>query len=759
MDAQKRKEVISQFTILATILSFVLLLAALFLGLIRSEEATFSLSGAIWLFTQNTGYWFVILFAVLFPVVCNWLTRKLTLQVHEKQQLIDYEKDRVQQVHQFTQQLIENNLEVDFNLSGEDDVLGKSLIRFRDALRENRENNQKLRSEEDQRNWQTEGLARTSEILRNNLHDINQLSFNVLKELTNYVGAIQGGFYLLDDTDKHNRFFNLIAFFAYDRRKFADQRIKWGDGLIGTCAMEKKVIHMKNIPDSYISVTSGLGEANPRSLLIVPMQYENAIYGVLEFASFKVFEASHITLIERVSDSIASTLSAVKTNITTARLLEESKAQTQAMTSHEEEMRQNMEELQATQEEATRQAQRFLQLEDMLNQSLMRAEFDGEGKLLSANSLFYHKFDYDQDSKIYGKSIHDFISEDTREHFREIFKKLKQNKEPFSGYLKHVTHAGHDLWAMVSLICTYSEEEAEDKIILLAMDASEEVVRVQRSEIINEMTGKLGIRFDLDINGNFQDHNHHFMHLLKYTQKDLKALVIFDLIDPGDLEGFNKTWETVISGTSFTGFIRIKTSHGEVKWIHGSFAAAYNPAHEINRILFTGYDVTHEKNLETDAKDQADLVKKQEKMLRDSEKEQAKRLRESRSEMLSQLKETERLKLIHEWITEDSPHAIVNTGHDNRILFFNRAAEKLWDIDRNEVISQDIGILFPEGMEEDELLASFIRPGDQKMTGIRKETVIIDKKGLEKRVMIQLAKSKIENENSYTAFLLPSYKE
>ena len=160
------------------------------------------------------------------------------------------------------------------------------------------------------------------------------------------------------------------------------KQIKWGDGLIGTCAMEQKVIHLKNIPDSYISVTSGLGESNPDSLLIVPMQFENEIYGVLEFASFQKFEPNHINLISQAAESVASTLSAVRTNMTTARLLEESKAQTQAMTSHEEEMRQNMEELQATQEDAMRQAQRFMMLEDTINQSLIKAEFSLDGKFL-----------------------------------------------------------------------------------------------------------------------------------------------------------------------------------------------------------------------------------------------------------------------------------------------------------------------------------------------------------------------------------------
>lgn len=519
--------------------------------------------------------------------------------------------------------------------------------------------------------------------------------------------------------------------------------------------MEQKVIHLKNIPDSYLSVTSGLGEANPRSLLIVPMQYENQIYGVLEFATFQTFESIHITLIEQVAESIASTLSAVKTNIITASLLEESKAQTQTLTSHEEEMRQNMEELQATQEEATRQSHRFLLLEESLNQSLMRAEFSSEGKLLSANPLFCTKFEFDH-SNVIGKSVYDLISDDTREKFHDIWKKLRKNAEPFSGYLSHVTQRGKDLWTMSSLCRTRNEEDTLDKIMLIAMDASEEVMQTRKSEIVSELTGKLGIRFDLDINGNFMDYNHHFMHLVKSAQKELKALAIFDLIDPADQDSFSKTWESITAGTTHTGLIRIKTTHGEMKWIHGSFAVVHNSTREINRILFSGFDISNEKMLENEARNQAEVLKKQEKMLREAEKEMTRQVRETKLAMQTQLKEAEHTRAIHERMTEDSPEAIVNTGNDNRILFFNRAAESLWEINRNEVINQDISVLFPERVTgSDEILESFALPGDQKLTGKRKLTSVIDKKGREKKVVIQLIKSRIGNENSYTAFLLP----
>ncbi len=96
MDAIKRKELVSQATVMAVIFSIVVLLAAVFLGLIKSEEATFSTSGVVWLFSHNPGYWFLILFVIIFPATSFWLTRKFTRQVIEKQSLIDQEQERMQ---------------------------------------------------------------------------------------------------------------------------------------------------------------------------------------------------------------------------------------------------------------------------------------------------------------------------------------------------------------------------------------------------------------------------------------------------------------------------------------------------------------------------------------------------------------------------------------------------------------------------------------------------------------------------------------
>ncbi len=749
MDDQLNKERNHEFTVLSVITAVLLFIMALFVSLASSNEADFSVSGIKWLFKNDPGFWLVAVFTVLFPLGIYIISRKLTKRIREKQRMIDELHSRVEHVKEFTEQLIHGNFEVNCQLD-ESDTLGDSLVNLRETLKTNDENSIKLRKAEEERNWIAEGMGHFSETLRNYIHEPEQLSFHIIKDLTKYVNAIQGGFYILEDEDSQNPYFNLTAFFAYDRKKFADQKIKWGDGLIGTCALEKKTIYLKNVPEEYITVTSGLGDARPDSLIVVPMIYEDKIYGVMEFASFNRFEPNQITLIEKTAESVGATLAAIKTNVTTARLLEESKQQTQILTSHEEEMRQNMEELQATQEESIRQNQRLVLLEETLKQNILLAEIDAQGIITTGNSMLHSKLEYGGDLRIEGKNFSSLIDENYREWFENIWQQIITENKPFRGFMKLVTRTGKELWIMASMSNTLYEDQSVAKVMLLGIDSTLERNLMKKQEAVLLSISNTGIHTEFDINGNLQSWNPGFTELFGMEQKDLKTMVIFDLIHPNDLDAFNKKWEALIHGTAFTGIIRAKNQKGEELWISGSFNVSENAAHEIDRVVFAGFDITREKNLESEVHRMTETLKKLEKQIKEAEKEQVNKLRDVKAEMTAMYKEVDKVRNLHEKMIEDMADAIVITGHDNRIKTFNKAAEKLWDINRQEVIGHDIGVLFPESVvEKDEVLASFIHPGNHKITGSRKKSTIVDKKGKQKLVLVLLTKARSENENAY----------
>jgi PAS domain S-box-containing protein len=248
--------------------------------------------------------------------------------------------------------------------------------------------------------------------------------------------------------------------------------------------------------------------------------------------------------------------------------------------------------------------------------------------------------------------------------------------------------------------------------------------------------------------------NQRFADLFQLSQKDLKSMVIFDIIHPNEIESFNKRWDALIHGTGYSGILKAKNKKGEELWLNGSFNVSENASHEIERVVYVGCDVTHEKHLESELHTAAETLKKQEKQIREAEKEQSNKLRELKAELMGQYREVEKARALNEKMLEEMADAIVVTSHDNRITLFNQAAEKLWDINREDVLGQDIGLLFPESViEKDEILASFVRPGNHKITGKRHKTSILDKKGKQKPVFVLLAKARSDNENAYMALI------
>jgi PAS domain S-box-containing protein len=754
MKISSAHEKFNRFTVITAIIMLVTTIFSLFLELIINKEAAFSFAGILWILKHSSLYWIILSMNLLLPTGVYLLSRKFAKELTKVNKQVDQGLQRMQQIEAFTQELIQDNFATELNNNGENDKIGSLLLNLRDTLKLNKENNLKLRKEEEERSWIANGLAHFSEILRNYIHDQEQLSFQVIRDLTKYVNAVQGGFYILDDNDPNHKFFNLISFFAYDRKKFTDQKINWGDGLIGTCALEQKTIHMRNLPPGYITVTSGLGDAPPNSILIVPMQYENQIYGILEFASFGSFEPNHVTLIEKTAGSVAATLSASKINLKTEKLLEESKAQAQVLAANEEEMRQNMEELLATQEAATRQAEQFLKLEETINKNLIHAEFDTDGKLLSANQLFLDKLERTNDQNVNDIHIFELIHFKDREWFKGVWKKVAANEGQFKGHIRHVTQTGKDLWTFTILNILESEETSLSKILYLGIEFNEEKMMSQKKDLLIESVEKTAIHFELDINGNFLFCNNNFIQLFKLSKKDVKSLVIFDLINPIEVEAFNKSWDALLKGADYKGTIRGKTGDGKEIWIKGELIGLNNMASEIESVIFLGKDITREMKMEVEIKEFAETVRKQDRMLKDAEKELLNKLRETKTELLKKCKETEHIKDINESILEGSPNAIITISHDNRIIFFNKAAELLWELDRKNILNQNVNILFPEKLaEKDELIGSFIRPGDYKITGKRKSSLIIDGKGKEKRVLILLTKARVEKENIYMAFI------
>jgi PAS domain S-box-containing protein len=142
-------------------------------------------------------------------------------------------------------------------------------------------------------------------------------------------------------------------------------------------------------------IASGLGESNPTSILIVPLKVNEQIFGIVELASFDEFPEYQRDFVAKIGESIASTISMVKVNEKTTRLLQESQIMTEQMQAQEEEMRQNMEELQATQEEMERNQNIIRQREGILDATNLVVEISEMLSIIQANEKLCKTLGYD----------------------------------------------------------------------------------------------------------------------------------------------------------------------------------------------------------------------------------------------------------------------------------------------------------------------------------------------------------------------------
>ncbi len=761
MKTQHKRDTSLQIAVLALLFSFLFLITSLAIEFIKNKSLEIEFSSIIVIFRQNPVIWILIVLLIILPVVLYFVSWWFTSIIQKLKKQIDSESKRSKKITRYILKLINEDFETQYELDSEDDDLGKSLIKLRDTLKSDKELNDNRRKEDEIKNWHAEGLAKFAEILRKDNDNMEQLAFNVVKNLCGYVDAIQGGFYLLESknedekaANEENMIYNLVAFYAYGRKKYADKQIAWGEGLIGTCGIEKKSIYLTAVPNTYVNITSGLGQANPRTLMLAPMIANEELFGVIELASLNQFEEHQRFFVEKVVESTASTLSTVKMNMRTAQLLEDSKAQAQALIAQEEEMRQNMEELQATQEEAARQSEKFMRLETTVNHTMIRAEYNVEGTLIYANTKFLNKLEYESNSDVEGKHISMFIGKKDTEWFDKIWNTLAGGGRHFEGYMKHITRTGKDLWTMATYTCVRNEEGKVEQILFLALDTTEQKQISLNLEGIFEAVNQVGINIEFDINGNIQKFNDSFLYLFKYSENECKSLTIFDLIDSLELDLFNKKWENIIHGINFQGQFKVKTKSQEEKWIRGAFSSVYDMYGDIEKVIYIGYDITYEKLMEIESKKQNEILRQQEKQLRESEKELSKKLREAKEEIMQQYKDIEKIKVRNERTLEGALDAIIITSQDNKIIFFNHAAEELLGYKKEEVLTQDIGILFSNKVvDSNDFVAKYIGPGDLKIIGERKEVKIKPKNGEEKPVLVLLSKAQVEDEITYTAFI------
>ncbi|MFQ3579345.1 MAG: two-component regulator propeller domain-containing protein, partial [Bacteroidales bacterium] len=407
---------------------------------------------------------------------------------------------------------------------------------------------QKRREEDQKRQWFNEGIAKFTDIMRENKDNLNKLSFNVLRNLIRHIDAIQGGIFIINDDNEQDLYLELIASYGYNQEKNEEKRIEIGQGLVGICYKEKKLNKLDNLPDNYLTVESTLGHSTPAQLLLVPLKLDELVFGVIELATFNHFTEIQIDFIQKLSENLTSQLFATKITDKTQKLLLQSQKQAEELKKHEEESRQVIEEMQANKEEAQRLKQEAMGYINSMNHSIIRADFNLDGILTYANTRFLDFFEYNS-KEAYGMHITDFFNDEEKADFQEKWDALLNGSKHIEEKYYHKTKTGN-IWLLSTFTTVKDLHGNITKVLYMGLDINEETkIRTITEKELHAIDSFL-IRVVLDRSRTIIEANQNFKNVFKLEDVDIQDLHFDMLLPSNSLETFDAKWQKIVSGST-----------------------------------------------------------------------------------------------------------------------------------------------------------------------------------------------------------------
>ncbi|MGQ0538897.1 MAG: response regulator, partial [Gemmatimonadaceae bacterium] len=223
-----------------------------------------------------------------------------------------------------------------------------------------------------EQDWLKTNLARMTGMLQGQ-RDLVTVGKLLLSELVPLIGAHQGVIYQLDtQAEPHLR---MLASYANANEPKYPDRLELGHGFVGQCAVEKRRILVTEVPQDVVPIGAILLQALPRSIVVIPISFENELKAVLGLASLHDFAPSHLAFLELLTASIGIVLNSIEATMQTEALLKQSQQLAGELTFRQKELQQTNEELE---QKAQQLAERNVEVERKTAELALTSKYKSE---------------------------------------------------------------------------------------------------------------------------------------------------------------------------------------------------------------------------------------------------------------------------------------------------------------------------------------------------------------------------------------------
>ena len=581
-----------------------------------SSGGTASLSSLAEMHKTSPSYFLIDLLPILLGVLGYAFTKSQQETIESLENQIS-EKDHVINMNaRFAKKIGEGDLSANDAEINDNDILGHSLKKMRENLALTNE-------KEKEQNWIAKGKDIISDILRLQ-NDLGNLSYLTLVELIKYIDVIQGAFYIYNEEEQT---LENTATYAYNRRKYLDTKFQIGEGLVGQCAYEMDVIYRREIPDDFVTITSGiLGDQKPNSLLLVPLITDEKLQGVLEFASIKDdISELKIRFLKELSDIIARTIFNLKVNTRTEKLLKDAQEMTNELQENEEQLRQNAEEMRATHEELEktnsnlqtqiREVENAQKRQHALleNASEIISIYDEEMKLKYISPSVLNIYGYTTEEMMEGKDLDRLTAKGVKEYTETFGKLVEQANSSATIQYTYMRKDGQKIY-IESTGRNLLDDPAINGIIINSRDITErkraEKEERMKSKMQSLSENSLDLILRVGTNGQFFYAN---PMVKTFTQIEISDIINKNLddvaFDPAIKDFFKDAIKTVKSTNSkHEAEVTFPTHFGDRIMQVNAIPEFSDDNKELETILFVSHDITEQKLVEIEIQEKNKAV-------------------------------------------------------------------------------------------------------------------------------------------------------
>lgn len=229
------------------------------------------------------------------------------------------------------------------------DLTTRIKVNTRDEIKDLADATNKLLTSLEMQNWIQTKVAEVA-TMNQGINDLSTLSQSFLSKVAPMLNATYGVFYIRTGSGEQQKLVKIASYASYGEDVGVSSFLL-GEGLVGQCALEKRVFLLNNLPEHHTLITTGLGQVQPQSILIVPIEFEDKVEAVVEFASIESFSSQHLKLLEEIEIDFGIAVNNVAGRMEVERLLSESQVLTEELQAQTEELQTQSEELQMQQEE------------------------------------------------------------------------------------------------------------------------------------------------------------------------------------------------------------------------------------------------------------------------------------------------------------------------------------------------------------------------------------------------------------------------